>query len=712
MRKPVSVATCDRWLALSQLALAAVLVAGCAVSGKNHASETAVGTEGDPEATDSDGDADACFVDHILELVPLDIWGRDLDLVDVEVDVETIQPEEAAGPEVRWMAVDDEGFIVNIDLTATDYIDSRVQLRFDASGTYSVTGNSGDTLVAQSQQRRTVYGTDCAFYSVYLGLDHAWFAAASDPPDDNHASFMFSPQDYWLAVQKDLLQTTTSVNWSTWWWESNTELVRPVGHASMATHERRENTVMALMNGLSGTQRRVLINRFWDDNLDWTINLTSDADLLNQATHIGGGFEVILQGNGTEVPLTGTYDGEPAPIDFNARVRANPRYAERDLDEGAPRPALLTLQAASWHQKGIVLDSEVAFIGGLNTRGVDWDTEEHLVFDWRRMAFDASLEERAAVVDRTVLPDNIPRRDYGIRIEGPAAWDADALFLSRWSQGRINGDAYAEYTTDFALPQRPAPVAGGIPLQIVTTMPEPWPNMGIAESHNKAFSNAREFILIEDQFFRAPMVEDAIIARMNSEPDLVLIVVSMPVPWWDGGAKWSYFADSTFRSLFPERYSLFQLKAVDLVVEPGWVWDEVAFYSSEFSLHTKLRIVDDRYLSVGSCNMSNRSYKYDGELNVNVLDTDFASAVRAHLMANLVGVYWAPYLSNDPVNNLDVMRMAAEDNEILHTWWQDNADLLSAEEADEYWAEYRPSGFLYPLEFGADWDLDVGPDFF
>jgi phosphatidylserine/phosphatidylglycerophosphate/cardiolipin synthase-like enzyme len=708
LRQPISTADRDRRRTLALFLLVGLV--GCGRISKDddprHRSET--------DGSDDDSDPTRhCLADHVLEIVPLDIWGRDLVTATLSVDADTLDADADLGPHIIYLPIDDSDAIVNITLSAPDHNGSTVQVRHDGDAAYRVTGNTGEAMTTSSVEIRTIEGEECTVASVYIGLDHTWFAATGRPPDNSIATFMFSPEDFWATVQKDIVRATSTLTWSTWWWESDMEFTRPIGHASMATYERRTNTSMSLFNGLSGVDRRLLINRFWDDNLDWLNNVTADADLLNRATHVDDLFEVMLQGNATEVPVTGTYDAEPAPIDFGSRVRTNPRYADRDIAEDViAMPIDIELQVASWHQKGIVIDSEVAFIGGMNTRGLDWDTDAHLVFDWRRMAFDATDEEREAVVNRTALPDNVPRRDYGIRVEGPAAWEAETVFQTRWQAGRASADAYAEYTTDLTLPARPDPISGGVPTQVVATMPKPWSEMSIWETHGKAFSNATEYIFIEDQYLRAPILEDEIIARMNTQPDLVLIVVSMPVAWWDGGSKWSYYADSTFRALFPDRYALFQMKTVDLVIDDGWVWDEVAFYSMDIQVHSKLRIVDDRYLSVGSCNMNNRGYKYEGELNVNVLDGGLSSLVRSQVFDNLVGEYWAPYLSDDPVNNLSVFRMAAEDNQALHDWWTENAADLSADEADEYWPEYRPSGFLYPLEFTDDWELDVGPDLF
>jgi len=218
--------------------------------------------------------------------------------------------------------------------------------------------------------------------------------------------------------------------------------------------------------------------------------------------------------------------------------------------------------------------------------------------------------------------------------------------------------------------------------------------------------------LIEDQYFRAPMLLDAIIARMTEKPDLLLTVVTSEVSWYDGGKKYTYLADSKLRDLFPDRYQLFYLKTVDLVTEDGWLSDTVTFHEQSILTHSKLRIIDDRYLSVGSCNFNNREYKYEGELNLSVLDEDTATQARQYVLQNWVGAHWWGYLSNDPQNNFMVLQAVADSNQELSEYWTENAPLMTLDEANEWWPDYRPSGFLYPLEMENDWEWDVGPDLF
>jgi phosphatidylserine/phosphatidylglycerophosphate/cardiolipin synthase-like enzyme len=148
-----------------------------------------------------------------------------------------------------------------------------------------------------------------------------------------------------------------------------------------------------------------------------------------------------------------------------------------------------------------------------------------------------------------------------------------------------------------------------------------------------------------------------------------------------------------------------------LILRDNLFFDEVDYYNEPIFVHSKLRMIDDRYLSVGSCNMNNRGYKYEGEMNVSVLDDAFVSAARAEIFADMVGEY-ASYLSDDAQNNFEVLRMVSQENRITAEWWADQGEDLSIDDALDEWVVYRPSGFVYPLDFSEDY-LDVaGPDLF
>jgi phosphatidylserine/phosphatidylglycerophosphate/cardiolipin synthase-like enzyme len=314
-------------------------------------------------------------------------------------------------------------------------------------------------------------------------------------------------------------------------------------------------------------------------------------------------------------------------------------------------------------------------------------------------------------VDREEPSELDPRKDFSVRIEGPAAGDVEDYFRARWSQGIADDVLYSDAATPLtALPAAREP-SGGVPLQVVATMPEPYLEQTVLETHLRAIEQATEYVLIEDQYFRAPILAEALEKRMWDEPDLVLIVVTNAVSSSDPGLRWTVENDQRFRR-FGDRYVLVQLVATDLYTDVGLLWDTVELLDVPVYNHSKLRIVDDIYVSVGSCNWNNRGYKYEGELNVAILDGPTATAVRRRVVEEYVGPYWAPFLSDDMQNNADVLALAAQDNADIVDWWQTDGEDLDVDDATELWETYRTSGWAFPLEFGDDWFWDVGPDVF
>jgi len=113
-----------------------------------------------------------------------------------------------------------------------------------------------------------------------------------------------------------------------------------------------------------------------------------------------------------------------------------------------------------------------------------------------------------------------PRRDYIIRVEGPAAQDAADVFQTRWAQAIADQVAYSENSTDFTVLRDIAPRAGGHQVQVTATMPEPFWEHAIAESWFNAVAQAEDYIYIEDQYWRIPLLADAIAERMRAVPSL------------------------------------------------------------------------------------------------------------------------------------------------------------------------------------------------
>ncbi|MDQ6833557.1 MAG: phospholipase D family protein, partial [Chloroflexota bacterium] len=258
------------------------------------------------------------------------------------------------------------------------------------------------------------------------------------------------------------------------------------------------------------------------------------------------------------------------------------------------------------HQKVVIVDGQVAFVGGmdLTTLGGDrWDTQEHL------------------------LRHGPNWHDVQVRIEGEAVADVERTFRQRWQATTGDGD----------LPQC-EPVcdqAWQTPVQIVRTIAKdtypfaPHGEFGIYHAYIHAIRRARRFIYLENQYLWSPDIVDALIAAMNRQHTHPFrIVIVLPAQANDG--KWDNDRHvERLRDVDDGRgiVSVYSLYASG----PGI--GRHPFTYRPIYLHAKVGIIDDEWLTVGSANLNNRGLIHDSQVNAVMCDSDLARDVRIRLWA-------------------------------------------------------------------------------
>jgi phosphatidylserine/phosphatidylglycerophosphate/cardiolipin synthase-like enzyme len=661
----------------------------------------------------------------LLVIHALDIWAQPLPSDEASLTIsESSRPLATAGFPILTLPLYDAASY-DLTLSARDHHSLTLGLDFVGTvGFEAVKLRSGPE--AQGHGRvlghewLTEGGRRIAVHHLFLGLRHRWFSAQGRPARrGNSVRLLMDGEEAWSTVQGELGAARESVLIATWWWQSDFELLRdPVRHLTLTPQERRQNTILGLLQAIPA-QKRVLVNQFWSQD-GFVSFLTIDDKLRAVAEDPNDGFEYLGQANET----SGVFKFEVAPFFFGDRVRSSfPETSRQFFDPEAeirstvpPHlvdltlwPIPLELNAASYHQKFMVLDWRVAFVGGMNVRPTDWDTSQHLVFDPRRMDFDATLEEREAVRDKEALPDNGPRKDYLVRIAGPAVQDVGDVFHRRWSHQLATRADYWQNASDFVVRRDQAPVPGGLQIQVTATLPQPFWEHAIAETWFNAAGNATEYILLEDQYFRIPMLNDALVERMTEVPGLRLVVITKPVSeWTDPGCPWTHASHQRFKTLFPDRYLTLQLRSFDYVVT--WGFDETEERFADMDSHGKMLIVDDLFMSVGSANKNNRGIVYEGEMNVAILDPTWVRAARRRIFENLLPAGTPP---TDVVSEWwDQLRQAADWNDYVYRNWDDEGGDIDLDGAPLP-ERYTPRGFLYSLDFGTVSDClleSVGPD--
>jgi phosphatidylserine/phosphatidylglycerophosphate/cardiolipin synthase-like enzyme len=295
-----------------------------------------------------------------------------------------------------------------------------------------------------------------------------------------------------------------------------------------------------------------------------------------------------------------------------------------------------------------------------------------------------------------------------VYMQGPIALDVADVFHKRWKYLLDEGVEYAENSSDFevysAVPTQP----GDVEIQVTATLPTPLNENAIWESQVNAVRHAEHFIYIEDQYFRAPLLFDAIVDRMLEKQDIVLIVVTKPVnEWTDPGCRWTYESNLLFKDAVGDRYVAVQLRSFDYHVT--WGIDETDAVFKDMDVHSKMLIVDDKYMSVGSCNKNNRGLLYEGELNVSILNRDFVRAAIKRIFSNLL-VQAVDTVDPHELFNL-VKQEAAANQEVWDRWDDEGFDLnLNGAPLPD---QYKPVGFVYPLPFNPVKECaieSIGPD--
>jgi len=230
------------------------------------------------------------------------------------------------------------------------------------------------------------------------------------------------------------------------------------------------------------------------------------------------------------------------------------------------------------HRKLIVVDGEVAFVGGINISNV-YST--------------GSARLRAGSAD----PSSRGWRDTHLRIEGPVVADFQKLFMDTWEKQGVE-----------ALPDRQYfPPLKGAGRQIVraigSSSDDPYSLMYVTLV--SAISSAEKQVHLTIAYFAPdPQLLEALIDAARRGVDVKLVLPSA--------------SDSTLvlhagRSFYDE------------LLEGG-----VKLYERQGALlHSKTAVIDGVWSTIGSTNLDWRSFLHNDELNAVILGREFAAEMEA-----------------------------------------------------------------------------------
>jgi phospholipase D1/2 len=250
----------------------------------------------------------------------------------------------------------------------------------------------------------------------------------------------------------------------------------------------------------------------------------------------------------------------------------------------------------SHHQKIAVVDGALAFVGGLDFAIGRWDSSEHLPNAVGRV--NASGEP---------CP---PFHDVQLMVDGKAADAVAELARERW-QRATGRRPRAHARVEAPWPAGLTPDFEDIDVGVARTYPAYGGQLAVDEVKQlylDGVAAARRRLYLENQYFTSPAVTDAIAARLREPDPPEMVVVSRK--FCDG-----WLERETMEALRARR--LRQLRAGDPRGRFGAFYPEQAGLGEEcIKLHSKLMIVDDRLLRVGSANLNNRSFGVDSECDL------------------------------------------------------------------------------------------------
>jgi phosphatidylserine/phosphatidylglycerophosphate/cardiolipin synthase-like enzyme len=277
------------------------------------------------------------------------------------------------------------------------------------------------------------------------------------------------------------------------------------------------------------------------------------------------------------------------------------------------------------HEKIVVVDDEIAFVGGIDFTALSGDRHD-------------STSHR---------PDRpLGWHDAATELHGPVVADVATHFGQRWSE--VAGET-------LPVPTSPPP-AGETGVRLVRTVPEHTyrfarrGEFGILREYLRALRSAKSLVYLENQFLWSPEVVDVLIDLLRHPPTddfrMILLLPRRP----DNGA------DTTrgqLGRLLAADDRPHRLLATTISTHSGHT-------TGPLYVHAKVGIVDDRWMTIGSANLNEHSLFNDTEVNVVVDDRSLITRTRHRL--------WAEHLERT------VDEVAGEPTDVVDRLWRPIAE--------------------------------------
>jgi len=283
---------------------------------------------------------------------------------------------------------------------------------------------------------------------------------------------------------------------------------------------------------------------------------------------------------------------------------------------------------ASQHQKVVVVDDAVAFAGGLDMSKWRWDTPAHRPDDPRRIDPGGNAYP--------------PFHDIQMVVDGPAARAMGELARDRWMRaGGKKPLSSAAVEIDDPWPASIDPDFDNVQVAMARTLPEYKDQRAIREVEQlylDSIASARRSIYIENQYLSSHRIGQALKRRLQESdgPEVVIIL-----PQKTGGWLEQHTMDVLRGRILTvlrqaDRHNRLRTYYPRITEDPHCA----------LMVHSKVMVIDEDFVRVGSSNLSNRSMGLDSECDL-AIAAEAADAVRStiacfrnRLIAEHLGAAW------------------------------------------------------------------------
>ena len=255
---------------------------------------------------------------------------------------------------------------------------------------------------------------------------------------------------------------------------------------------------------------------------------------------------------------------------------------------------------ASHHQKAVIIDDALAFVGGLDFAQCRWDTSRH----------PGNHPKRVLINDDSPCR---PFHDVQLMVNGSVASALGDLARDRWraATGRPLPASAPRPPEEDLWPQASTPDMTDVPVAIARTAPPLGKRAAIGEVEAlflDSLNRARRYIYIETQYLTSRTVADCLAALLQNPkgPEVVMVLHPNSDGWLEQHTM------DVLRGRVLER-----LRAADRFHRLNLNYPKIPdLHGQCISMHSKVCIIDDEIVRVGSANLSNRSMGFDTECDL------------------------------------------------------------------------------------------------